>query len=319
MNLTRNEAAAYRVVRDYRRRVDLEEKAVILQTALRFRYLEERIAAGIRSLQKPDPLNRAPMTRFFVDIRPEIYRLTDIYARNTERSMTDLAETTARLGAETADKSARKVVNNPDQRWEKVRTAGLLSGPLFNASKEAMRKIPHAITDKITDLVTQALGMAENGLDWLMSQIGDVMGNIWSGIQRTIRTLAEQMFRRGQQEQAKKTPVRKWRRIANHETACLACLMLEGTIYDREEDFADHPNGRCTIVPVENASPDDHPGRDWFLEQDEETQRKIMGKGRWEAWQNGDIDLDDMVDVVNDPIYGPLPHIKPLKSFGLTP
>ena len=95
--------------------------------------------------------------------------------------------------------------------------------------------------------------------------------------------------------------------------------MLEGTFYDREEDFSDHPNGRCYIVPVEPGSEPDHAGRDWLEEQDEETQRKILGKTRYEAWKNGDLTLDQMTDVVPNAEFGPQPHIIPLKDLGLTP
>lgn len=316
---TKREEAALRVVERYRRRVDYLEDFTARTLAASWASLERNIRRDLKSLKYTDTRNLPQTIRYQMDIEPVIRLRAENYAREAERVMLSLAEVTADLGAETADKSARRITGKRD-KWERVKTSGLLTGPLLSASKEAIKRIPGTITQKISELVSQAAGMAEQGLNWVLSQLGDVMGNLWSGIQRTVRTLAEQMFRRAQQEQAKKTPVRKWRRIANHETACLACLMLEGTIYDKEEDFADHPNGRCTIVPVEDPNAEStHPGRDWFLEQDEETQRKIMGKGRWEAWQNGDISLDEMVDVVNDPIYGPLPHIKPLKAFGLTP
>lgn len=315
--MTKRDEAALRVVEKHRKRVDYLEDFTIRTLAASWIVLKRDIIRELKQMKEPDPVNLPPVVRYQMQIEPAIRSRAERYAAETERVMLSLAETTADLGASSADQSARRIA---PKNWQRIRTAGLFTGPLLNASKEAIKRLPGAITEKLSDLITQAVGMAENGLDWIMSQLGDLMGNLWSGIQRTVRTLAEQMFRRAQQEQAKQTPPSvKWRRIANHETACLACLMLEGTIYDKKEDFADHPNGRCTIVPVENASPDEHPGRDWFLEQDEETQKRIMGKGRWEAWQRGDISLDEMVDVKVDPIYGPIPHIKPLKAFGLTP
>ena len=316
--MTKNEEEARRVVERYRQRVDYLEDFTARTLAASWFSLERNIRRDLKALKYTDSRNLPRIVRYQMDIEPVIRNRAEDYAREAERVMLSLAEITADLGAETADKSARVIVPKHRQKWERIKTSGLFTGPLLSASKEAIKRIPGAITQKISELVSQAAGMAEQGLDWVLSQLGDAMENLWSGLQRTIRTLAEQMFRRAQQEQAKKTPVQKWMRIANHETACLACLWLEGTIYDKKEDFADHPNGRCTIMPIEDPNAEStHPGRDWFLEQDEETQRKIMGKGRWEAWQNGDISLDEMVDVVNDPIYGPQPHIKPLKDFGL--
>lgn len=317
--MTRNEAAA-QVVQRYRRHVDQLEDLTARFLASRYAALQRQITADLKTLNRPDPLGLPLTFRYQTEVEPIIRHRIELYAIEAEKRMTVLAENTARLGAETADRSARKVVDKSERNWERVQTAGLLSGPLFNASKDALRRIPTAITEKLGSLISQAAGMAEKGLDWLMSQIGEVFGNIWSGLQRTIRTLAEQMFRRAQREQARQTPVTKWIRVANHETACLACLMLEGTIYDREEDFGDHPNGRCTIVPIEaGTETDDRPGKRWLEEQDEDTQRRILGKSRFEAWKNGDISLDDLTETVRDPVYGPIPHVIPLSRLGLTP
>jgi len=316
---TKNEAAALRVVNRYRRQVDQLEDLTARMLAARYAVLTRHIRRDLKSLKNSDPRNRPLIVRYKTDIQPVITKRARTYAQEAEKEMVDLAKTTARLGAEAADRSARQVVKKEARKWEQIGTAGLVSGPLFNASREALKKLPGAIADRISGLVQQAVGMAEHGLEWLMSQIGEALGGLWSGIQRVVRTLAEQMFRRAQQEQAQRTPVTRWLRLANHETACLACLMLEGTIYDNREDFADHPNGRCTIMPIEAGTHhDEHPGRDWLEQQDEETQRRILGKTRYEAWRNGEISLDDMVEVVNDPVYGPLPHVIQLNRLGLT-
>ena len=317
---TKNEAAALRIVNRCRRQVDQLEDTTARLLAARYAILTRAIRKDLKSLKTRDPRNRPPVVRYQTDIRPKIEERAQIYAQEAEKDMLRLARKTARLGAESADKSARKVAPKDSGSWERIGVGGLFSGPLLNASRDALRRIPSAIAERISDLVQQAVGMAEQGLDWLMSRIGEALGGIWSGIQRAVRTLAEQMFRRAQRQQAQKTPVMKWLRIANHETACLACLLLEGTVYDREENFADHPNGRCTITPIEAGTPhDERPGRDWLEKQDEETQRRIMGKTRFEAWKNGELSLDDMVEVVSDPIYGPIPHLVQLSRLGLTP
>ena len=36
-------------------------------------------------------------------------------------------------------------------------------------------------------------------------------------------------------------------------------------------------------------------GQQWFKRQPERTQRAMMGRGRFDAWQAGDASLDDMV------------------------
>ena len=312
--MTKNEEAALRVAKRYRRQVDLLEDETARRLARRYTTVSALITIEMKKLEEKD--DRPLIFRFRQFILPGIVQELDRYTRETERAMFELSKQTARLGVDAADESARKVSNG---NWRKVSTAGLFTGGVFKAGREALNRIPSVIADRLTDLVTQAQGMAEQGLEWLQSQIGDILSGAWSGIQRLVRTVAEQMFRKGQQEQRQQMPVQQWRRCANHETACLACIMLEGTFYDREEDFSDHPNGRCYIVPVEPGSEPDHAGRDWLEEQDEETQHRILGKTRYEAWKNGELSLDQMTDTVPSAEFGPQPHVIPLKDLGLTP
>ena len=312
-----SEESALRVVKRYRRQVDRLEDEAIMQMASAFRVLKDGVITELRKLGEPDPL---PMNaRYNQIIGPQITMKLDSYVTKVDAVVTDLSHKTAALGAASADESAKWVVPKDQQNWRRIDVAGLFVGGIFNAGKDALRKIPSAVTGKIEELVGQAMGMAEQGLDWLLNQVGDILSGAWSGFQRVIRTLAEQLFRKAQQEQRQRIPVKSWRRVANHQTACLACLMLEGTIYDKEEDFGDHPNGRCYIVPCGPGAQSERTGKKWLEEQDEETQRKIMGKGRFEAWKAGELDLDSMTTVKPDPVTGiPQPSIVPLKELGMT-
>ena len=312
--MTKNEQAALRVMKRYRKQVDLLEDDAARKLAKQWIAVTLMITDDMKKLEEKSDL---PLVyRYHQNILPGINRLLTDYAAESLRTMEKLTQQTARLGVESADASARKV---SDGTWTKVSTAGLFTGGIFDAGRSVLQKLPAELADRIGGLVGQAQGMAEQGLSWLQSQLGNILSGAWSSIQRTIRTVAEQMFRKGQQQQRRNMPVQQWRRCANHQTACLACLMLEGTFYDREEDFSDHPNGRCYIVPVEPGSQPDHAGRDWLEAQDPETQRRIMGKTRFEAWQNGELTLDQMTDLVPSAEFGLQPHVIPLKDLGLTP
>ena len=317
--MTKNEAAALRTAKRYRRQMDELEDETAKLLASSFTVLMDQVRADLEALRKDDPRGLPLNVRYSLDIAPVIDRRLSAYTAKADRQFVSLTKKAGRLGVNAADEEARQVTPKSRQTWQRVDIAGLFTGGIFQASREALQKIPSAISGKISDLVTQAVGMAEQGLDWLMGQIGNVLSDAWRSFQRVIRTAAEQMFRRAQQEQRQQMPVQSWRRCANHETACFACLMLEGHIYDREEDFSDHPNGRCYIVPAENGAQDTHEGRKWFEEQDEETQRRILGKTKWEAWQNGDVDLDKMAELRWDPEYGLQPHTLTLKELGLEP
>jgi len=45
-------------------------------------------------------------------------------------------------------------------------------------------------------------------------------------------------------------------------------------------------------------------GQEWFRQQPEATQRRILGPGRFEAWRNRGATLDDMVTVVPNDTWG---------------
>ena len=87
---------------------------------------------------------------------------------------------------------------------------------------------------------------------------------------------------------------------------CLACLLADGTVYELEAEFAEHPQGRCVCVPIlaGREPPTMTKGRAWFEGLDRAKQRQIMGKGAYNAWQDGAVTLDDLVTRHEHPVWG---------------
>ena len=110
--------------------------------------------------------------------------------------------------------------------------------------------------------------------------------------------------------------VKGWRRLAAKDSrTCAACLFLDGKEYSTQEEMDDHPNGRCALVPIAKTYAElgiDAPepqytpesGREWFERQDEATQRKILGTGRYDAWKAGAFELEDIPHKTHDPVWG---------------
>lgn len=98
------------------------------------------------------------------------------------------------------------------------------------------------------------------------------------------------------------------RMSARNANTCIACLLKDGEIYALASDFHDHPNGRCTIVPIINedygVNVEWESGRTWFGKQDEATQRKILGGGVHDAWKKKEIALEDMAHLRQDSTWG---------------
>jgi SPP1 gp7 family putative phage head morphogenesis protein len=109
-----------------------------------------------------------------------------------------------------------------------------------------------------------------------------------------------------------------YRRLATHDRrTCAACIMAEGTFYALDEEMPEHPQGRCSMIPVvRGASPIEwQHGQDWFMEQPSETQESILGKGHYEAWRLGKFDLGEVVTVKPNSTWGDSLAVTPLRDL----
>lgn len=116
---------------------------------------------------------------------------------------------------------------------------------------------------------------------------------------------------------------------------CIACIEMSGTVHSVDESMDSHVNCRCTQAPLTKSWADilgplgtdtsDIPdttvnipsGDDWFNSQDEATQRDILGTAKYNAWQQGDLSLSDLVGHSDDPEWGGSIYEKSLKELGL--
>jgi hypothetical protein len=104
----------------------------------------------------------------------------------------------------------------------------------------------------------------------------------------------------GRQQYIESRVVEGYRRVAAKSIrTCMACLIADGEFFPSSVPFEEHPNGRCTALPVVIGAPPVvyETGEQWFQRQNAATQRKMMGPGRYEAWQEGRFALADLVTV----------------------
>jgi SPP1 gp7 family putative phage head morphogenesis protein len=106
---------------------------------------------------------------------------------------------------------------------------------------------------------------------------------------------------------ANKDVVKGWTWIsAQSASTCMSCWLMHGTVHEADEDFSDHPNGRCTPVPLTKSwaelgfagMPEQTPiptGESMFRGLPSEQQRQIMGDASYRAWKAGAVDLTDFV------------------------
>lgn len=107
------------------------------------------------------------------------------------------------------------------------------------------------------------------------------------------------------------------RLAAKNDRTCAACLRLDGEIYELGEHMPLHPQDRCAIIPLIEGQPLPQwkRGLDWLREQSPETQRKVLGRQRFELWQQGLFDLNELATVGNHPVWGPTARVTPVKAL----
>jgi hypothetical protein len=110
--------------------------------------------------------------------------------------------------------------------------------------------------------------------------------------------------------------VRGYRRLAAHQPrTCMACIIADGTFYELSQDFEDHPNGRCTLIPVVKTlkNIEWEFGKQWFLKQSPETQKAMMGIGTYNSWKEGKFELDSLITRKHSDEWGNSLQVTPLK------
>lgn len=129
--------------------------------------------------------------------------------------------------------------------------------------------------------------------------------------------------------------VSQWRwTCALSGRTCAACLGMDGSLHDLDEEMDSHPNCRCFPMPVtkswadildgtgidtsdlpDTGVTDDMPtGAEWFAQQDAATQRDILGPAKYAAYSNGDITLQSLVGISHDKDWGSSIYERSLKD-----
>ena len=120
--------------------------------------------------------------------------------------------------------------------------------------------------------------------------------------------------------------IKGYRRMAaKDDRTCIACIVLDGNLYGNDQALDAHVNCRCAIVPVtltygdlgmsipEPPKPEGAMG--WFNNQTLATQSKMMGPGKFKAFQAGEIDYFDFVKKTRHPIWGNTAVVAPIKEM----
>lgn len=164
---------------------------------------------------------------------------------------------------------------------------------------------------KITDALVEGVALGK-GAFATAKDMRDAMGMEYNRSVRIARTEINRAYRIANADQYAKSGVvtKVLRLCAKQANTCLACLMMDGDEVPNGV-LDDHPNGRCATIAVTVGGiyPQWEHGDKWFEQQDEATQRAIMGPGRYEMWKKDGIDPHQMVMMKPNDVWGGSPTV----------
>jgi SPP1 gp7 family putative phage head morphogenesis protein len=176
--------------------------------------------------------------------------------------------------------------------------------PLRAVLRDASRVGPEALGEQ---LVT-GIALGRNPITVARQAMRLGLGQSFTRMQAIYRTEQLRVYRETSlASYANSNVVVGYRRLsARDDRVCPGCLMSDGRVYRIDEGFDEHVQGRCTMIPIlRNVPPVQYQtGQQWFAEQPEATQRKILGAGRYDTWKAGRASLDDMVTRRDNATWG---------------
>jgi len=140
--------------------------------------------------------------------------------------------------------------------------------------------------------------------------------------QRIARTEILRAYRAGTLELYRQSGVvKRWRWVSSlSRRTCGACLAMHGREFDVERAVYDHPNGRCVVVPITDATTGEL-ARDttpdawrWFWEQPFEVRDAMLGPALHEALRRGFVAYDALAELQRTP-FGVSVRAVPLKRM----
>lgn len=314
-----DDSEVIRFLARHRRQVLARDDAAIRELTRRWLSVERALSGELRALaEEAQRLRKAGLPLEGVrqrlaraeSLQRQVYRELNQYAGQVSDLVTDNQRQLAALaGQHTAEALDRLGVLSagfnqlPTAAFETM--VGHVSGgaPLFDYF---IAQLPEKTVRAIGDELMRGIA-----LGWNPRKTAVAMQNAAAlGHRRALlisRTETLRMYRTSSiMNYRESAVVVGWRWVCARQTrTCIACIVKDGTIHEKSEEFVDHPNGRCAAVPYVEGRPWRlAPAREWFKEQKPEVQRGMMGQKMWTMWQGKQIGLDDVAQAHHHPTFG---------------
>lgn len=211
-----------------------------------------------------------------------------------------------------------------------LKEAGFGSGEFFNRLPTDAIETMVGMTDggPLGDLLEEAFPASADGMTQALIESvalgrppGETARRMLDGaaegltrVTTIARTEQLRVYREASRQQYEESgAIQEYERLAAKQpNTCMICISLDGEIYPTSDLMNVHPNDRCTMIPIVAGVPriEREKAGDWFAKQDPDLQKQMLGPGRFKLYEQGEINLDDLVIKMDHPIWGP--------SLGLT-
>lgn len=317
------ESEVVRIAREYREQLARNEDEALKRMASIWVKLENELEPMMTSLANDiEELQKAgqPITPQYIytmkryqDLMAQIQRQMPYYQMTVDDLISEYQTRNYNLGID-ASNAVLQASLPSSAVWNRVpiETVETVAGFAGNGAPlaELLRADYGDMGSRITDALISGIGLGK-GVKSVAKAMQDAMGfesNRWLRIARTEMNRAYRLA--NAQQYRNSGVVEKVIRLCYPPTACFACLEMDGEecpngICD------DHPNGKCTTIvqTVGGVKPTWETGHEWLMKQDEETQRRIMGDGRYNMWKNEGVNPRDMVEMRDNPVWGGSPSV----------
>lgn len=328
------ESEVLRVLREYRAKLDGMEAAMMEDMARRWLDIERRLDADIVALAYEMERRAKAGEEITQQMiwRSERYKILkaqlieEVRKYNEDYAAAYIAEQQERaavMGIAAANDAIMATIKTGplSSVWTRINVGAVQAligfagdgSPLKTLLKNDYPDAVDGILNALINGLARGLGPAQ-----VASAMADGMG---LGLDRALliaRTEMARAYRSASTEQYRQSGVVDgFMRLVKKETACMACLMLDGERFDTADELDDHPRGKCVAVPIVAGAPIPtwQKGPEWFLLQTKEKQKAMMGPEKFKLWKDGEIALKDLAEHSHSDIWGDAPRVATLKEL----
>lgn len=264
----------------------------------------------------------------------EVHRYADDAAQATSRAQ----EAAIRAAAKHAERMGKMALSDEfglDATFTALEPRALLENAVgFTGAGGVLQEhLRRTLADDTVERIRATLlhGLATGrDIPWMVRQVTSDLALTHSRATTIMRTETQRVYRETtRQTYAANADVLGgwiWRAHLDGRT-CAACVVMDGTEHGLDETLDGHPRCRCAMIPRTKTwdelgipgLPDTRPpvrsGKAWLESQPPHVQQAIMGPGKWKAWQEGGISLDDLVARHHHPDWGTMRSERSLKAI----